>query len=258
MEKTELIEKIAARVAEKLAQLGEPIEGDVTAVIAAALGGSKPGLLVLAPEHGDNCHPVLESPRLNAAYDVSCALLNDNQVDLEKIDTVVLFGLTLEAMSKIASGIVDTPYTKLAAQALLAGKTVVVPKEEIELNQYPVGGLGSYQCMLQAKLTKLVAWGVKVCPLNQLEDVILGAQPKAETASCGTAQAAAPAAPVCTEAQPEGPEKEIVFSKRVITERDIIEANRENVKVVRVTQRNILTALAKDAASARNIRLIRE
>lgn len=44
----------------------------------------------------------------------------------------------------------------------------------------------------------------------------------------------------------------------MITERDIIEANRDGVKVIRITERNILTALAKDAASARNIRLVRE
>ena len=64
-------------------------------------------------------------------------------------------------------------------------------------------------------------------------------------------QSAAPAE------EPE-PEKEITFSKKVITERDIIEANRDGVKVIRITERNILTALAKDAASARNIRLVRE
>ena len=76
-----------------------------------------------------------------------------------------------------------------------------------------------------------------------------------------TAQETAPEAPEAgaghrTE-EPE-PEKEITFSKKVITERDIIEANRDGVKVIRITERNILTALAKDAASARNIRLVRE
>ena len=60
-----------------------------------------------------------------------------------------------------------------------------------------------------------------------------------------------------SEKEPES-EKEITFSKKVISERDIIEANREGVKVIRVTSRNILTALAKDAAVTRNIRLIRE
>ena len=76
-------------------------------------------------------------------------------------------------------------------------------------------------------------------------------------------EAAAPCEESCEEPQAE-PEpvkealKEIVFSKKVITERDIIEANRDGVKIIRLSERNILTALAKDAASARNIQLIRE
>lgn len=75
-----------------------------------------------------------------------------------------------------------------------------------------------------------------------------------------TAQETAPEAPEAAPAPAEEPEpeKEITFSKKVITERDIIEANRDGVKVIRITERNILTALAKDAASARNIRLVRE
>ena len=79
--------------------------------------------------------------------------------------------------------------------------------------------------------------------------------------TCGekvTAQETAPEAPEAAPAPAEEPEKEITFSKKVITERDIIEANRDGVKVIRITERNILTALAKDAASARNIRLVRE
>ena len=124
--------------------------------------------------------------------------------------------------------------------------------------------------MLQAQLTKLVSFGLKICPLAELEDCILGEnsceaapeQQKEEAGgadTCGekvTAQETAPEASAPAE-EPE-PEKEITFSKKVITERDIIEANRDGVKVIRITERNILTALAKDAASARNIRLVRE
>lgn len=259
MNKNELVEQIAARVAQKLAALGEPIEGDLAGVIRSVVGGAKPGLLVLTQEHGDRCHSVLENARLNEAYDVSCALLDDYQTDLNQVETVVLFNLTIDAMSKIASGNTDTPYTKTVAKALLLGKKIIVPREEIELYDYPVAGLGSYQCMLQAKLTKMIAWGVTVCPLDQIEDVILkGQQCAAASAGNTCTAAAAPAQPQYTAASEAEPKKEMSFSKRVITERDIIEANRENVKVIRVTSRNILTALAKDAASARNITIIKE
>ena len=110
--------------------------------------------------------------------------------------------------------------------------------------------------------------------LAELEDCILGEnsceaapeQQKEEAGgadTCGEKETAPETAPEAPEAAPAPaeepePEKEITFSKKVITERDIIEANRDGVKVIRITERNILTALAKDAASARNIRLVRE
>ncbi|MDD6325709.1 MAG: hypothetical protein PUA72_09060 [Lachnospiraceae bacterium] len=272
MERNEMVEQILSRVMEKLAAAGETVtEAELMQTLSSA-AAPLPGLLVLTQEHGTDCHKLLESPRIKEKYRTGCALLNEGETTLDGIEAVVLFNLTTEAMCKLASGITDTPYTKLAAQALLMGKKLYVPREEVELYKYPVGGLGSYQCMLQAQLTKLVSFGLKICPLDQLEDCILGeasceAAPELpkEEASCGTSEACskseaaeepAPAVTV-SEKEPES-EKEITFSKKVISERDIIEANREGVKVIRVTSRNILTALAKDAAVTRNIRLIRE
>ena len=271
-----MIEQILSRVMEKLAAAGETVtEAELMQSIASAAEPDQPelpGLLVLTQEHGVECHKLLESPRIKEKYRTGCALLNEGETTLDGIEAVVLFNLTTEAMSKLASGITDTPYTKLAAQALLMGKKLYVPREEVELYKYPVGGLGSYQCMLQAKLTRLVSFGLKICPLDQLEDCILGEAsceaalelPK-EEATCGTSEAcsksttAEEAAPAVKAREKESePEKEITFSKKVISERDIIEANRAGVKVVHVTPRNILTALAKDAAITRNIRLVRE
>ena len=247
MERQEMVEQILSRVMEKLAAAGETVTETELMQSLASAAAPLPGLLVLTQEHGTDCHKLLESPRIQEKYRTGCALLNEGETTLDGIEAVVLFNLTTEAMCKLASGITDTSYTKLAAQALLMGKKLYVPREEVELYKYPVGGLGSYQCMLQAQLTKLVSFGLKICPLAELEDCILGEN------SC---EAAPEAASVPAE-EPE-PEKEITFSKKVITERDIIEANRDGVKVIRITERNILTALAKDAASARNIRLVRE
>ena len=275
-----MITQILSRVMEKLAQAGETVTGaealqSIVQSIVTDTQEQLPGLLVLTQEHGEVCHELLENPKIKEKYRTSCALLAENQVDLEDIETVVLFNLTTEAMCKIASGITDTPYTRLAAQALLMGKKLYVPREEVELYRYPTGGLGSYQCMMQAKLTKLVSFGLKICPMAELEDALLGKEAEETPAapacegdggSCAPTpaeEAAAPCEESCEEPQAE-PEpvkealNEIVFSKKVITERDIIEANRDGVKIIRLSERNILTALAKDAASARNIQLIRE
>lgn len=272
MDNKEMIVQIAARVAEKLAQAGEAVTVDQVMQVMELLENPKamPGLLVLTEDHGCACHTLLESDRINEKYHTCCALAQEYQVELDDVEAIVLFNLTTENMCKIVSGITDTPYTKLAAKALLLGKKIYVPREEVELYQYPVGALGSYQCMLQAKLTKLVSWGLKVCPMEELEDCILGEAPVAEPEQecCPACEVQEEQQETCegvdgaeaaSEACEEVPEvKEITFSKRVITERDIIEANRDNVKIIHITERNILTALARDAASARNIRLIRE
>lgn len=262
VENKEMIEQIVARVAEKLALTGDTVTADQ---VMEALAGpaALPGLLVLTQDHGCDCHVLLESGRIKEKFHTCCALMQEYEVELDKIDTVVLFNLTTDAMCKIVSGITDTPYTKLAAKALLLGKKLYVPREEVELYQYPMGGLGSYQCMMQAKLTKLVSWGLKICPMAQLEDFILEENAAEETCSCCKPEKTekcedALVDTACISSMPAETEKEITFTKKVITERDIIEANRDNVKVIRITERNILTALAKDAASARNIRLIKE
>ena len=262
VENKEMIAQIVARVAQKLAMEGEAVTADQ---IMEALdeSSSLPGLLILTQEHGCDCHALLESTRIREKYKTCCALMQEYEVELDDVDTVVLFNLTTDAMCKIVSGITDTPYTKLAAKALLLGKKIYVPREEVELYKYPMGGLGSYQCMMQAKLTKLVAWGLKICPMAQLEDFILGGDAAEETCPCcepekpeKCEEALVDAA--CLSSVPAEAEKEITFTKKVITERDIIEANRDNVKVIRITERNILTALARDAASSRNIRLVKE
>lgn len=271
MEKNEMIEQILSRVIEKLDAAGETVSGtELMQTPAAAAPDPKdlPGLLVLTQEHGMDCHKLLESPRMKEKYRIGCALLNEGETTLDGIETVVLFNLTTEAMCKLASGITDTSYTKLAAQALLTGKKLYVPREEVELYKYPVGGLGSYQCMLQAQLTKLVSFGLKIYPLDQLENCILGEDSSEAAPELPAAEAATKASAACSESRPVAEEaavkpepekeKEITFSKKVISERDIIEANRDGVKVIHVTPRNILTALAKDAAMTRNIRLVRD
>lgn len=262
MEKKERMEQIIARVAKELARTGETVTADRVLEALETLG-RLPGLLALTSEHGGRCHKLLESSRIGERYRTCCALTQDYQVDPEQYDVVVLFNLTTEAMCRIASGITDTPYTKLAARALLSGKRLYVPREEVELYQYPAGEAGSYSCMMQGKLTKLVSWGLRICPMDQLEDRILEEASSAESGGCAAAEPCRAAGEARAAAGEGGPErvleeKEITFSKRAITERDILEASRDHVKVIRITGRNILTALARDAVLSRNIRLVEE
>lgn len=252
MDKSETMRQVAICVAQKLSESGEKVTVDqVLQAMGIQEETALPGLMILTKEHGYTCHKLYESSMIRTKYQISCALEQEYQVEWDGIEVLVLFQLTIEDMCKIASGMTDTPYTKLVAKALLTGKKIYVPREEVELYQYPAGGLGSYQCMLQAKLTNLVSFGLKICPMDQLEKIILGGailEQSNEAAECA-----------CENVDEEKvPEEVRTFEKRVITERDIIEANCDKVKVIRITKKNILTPLAKDTASKRNIRLICE
>lgn len=248
MDHKELVELILARVVEKLAQSGACSQG-CPACGGPAPDDGRPGLLILTQEHGEDCHHVLEDPRLTACYRTECALLQDYQVDLDRFEAVVIYQFTNEVLCKLASGICDTPFLKLAQQALLAGKRVFVPTEEMEAMRATSCKLPAPYCaMLQEKLALLTACGLTICSQQNLAGAILdGACP-----ACSAAPAAPAAAP-----EPCGPGKELCIDKRVLTERDVIAADKDEVTCIRIGEKTILTALAVEYAKSKGIRLIR-
>ena len=284
MERQDLIDQIVARVKEKIGR--NVTAEDVAACLgggsascdacgASCAGGSgadsdddRPGLLILTQEHGTVCHELLESSRLKEHFRTECALAEEYAVDLDRIQSVILFNLTVDAMAKIASGEGDTPYTSLAIRALLGGKKLYVLKDQVELFRYRGTAPAPYYEMMSRKLDLLVKSGLAVCEREQIEDCVLGlvsgcgcgkqgeACASSEcgvTASCDTGEKVG-----CCGEKPQKAEKEIRITKKVITERDIIEADREKVTCIHLRKGNILTDLAKDAASKRNIRLVNE
>ena len=168
---------------------------------------------------------------------MDCASLQSEPAELDSYGVVVLTGLTNEALAKLALGLCDTPYTRLAAQAILTGKRVYVPTEEVELYRYASTAPAAYYAMMKERL-----------------DLLL-------TAACEAAPAEAPAA-----AEPSAPapmsaareEKLVHVTKRVLTERDIRDAAAEKVTCIHVPAKCILTALAKDCAKEHGIRLVQE
>ena len=238
-----LIDQIVTRVAEKLAQ-AEQQE-------CACEDSGKPGLLILNQEHGDHCHPMLESKRLRQCYSTACALSQDYQCDVADYDTVIFYGLTNEALAKIATGNCDTPYTRMASRALLLGKRIFIPREEVELYRYASTAPAVYYSMLEEKLKILTASGAVICPGDELEDTILDAEisraPKQECSDSQNALKKITNSP-----------KEQRITKRVVTERDLIACKEGKVTRVCIGENTILTDLARDLAKARGIEIVRE
>ena len=115
MEQT-LLNELVARVAAKLAEA----EGGEAAP-AAADRDDREGLLLLSQEMNDTCRAMLKCEKLKARFRVDCASLQSEPAELDSYGVVVLTGLTNEALAKLALGLCDTPYTRLAAQAILTG-----------------------------------------------------------------------------------------------------------------------------------------
>lgn len=234
-----LVDEIVARVSAKIAQQ-ESCGSDV----------GKPKLLILTEEHGSICHDMLESERLLSYYQTECALLKDYDCDMASYEAVILFGLTNEALARLAGGVCDTPFTRLAQKAILTSKKIFVLKEMVELYRYAETAPPAYYAVLEKQLALLQQAGVAICPLAELEDAILCG----EAAACEPASSPAP----CAAAPCATPGREVTIEKRVITERDLSAVYDKDVSVIHIGKRAILTDLAKEYAQARKVSLVRD
>lgn len=247
-----LVDEIVARVAAKM----EAAE-DASGSCAEAADG-KPGLLILTQEHGNVCHSMLDSKRLQEYYRTDCALVKEYQCEITDYEAVILFDLTVDALTRLAGGVCDTPFTALAQKAILHGKKIFVPQEAVELFQYAETVPSAYYQMLLDKLTLLKESGVVICPAAGLEDAILSGEVKAACvpAAAELPKQAAPAPALVPEVKKAGREETI--SKRIITERDIAAVYDRDLMAVHVGERSILTDLAREYAAARGVTIVKE
>ena len=239
-----LLNEIVARVAAKLAAA----EAGPSGSAGQAEEGGRERLLLLGPESDALCQAVLGCDKLNGRYQVDCASLQ-NVTEADAYAVVVLTSLSNEALAKLALGICDTPCTKLASQAILLGKKVYVPTEGVELYRYASTAPAAYYAMMKERLDLLTASGVVICSRQNLEGILLAG------AACS---AAAPESPEVPAAPAAREEKLVHVTKRVLTERDVREAAADKVTCIHIPAKCILTALAKDSAKERGIRLVQE
>lgn len=250
MDHSKLIDEIVSRVAARLAE-AEP-GAAACETCGSCSDAAKPGLLILTQRHGEVCHGALESEGLKSRFRTDCALLHEYQVQVADYDVVVLYQLTNEDLGKLACGVCDTPYTKLATQAILLGKRIYVPTEEVELFRYAATAPAAYYAMMKEKLDLLTRSGLVICAQGNLERAILSGGP-----CCAPSAPAAPCSPIADRPEPAAGQ-ELTLTKRVLTERDVSAAVEGRYSCIRLPAKSIVTALAKDCARDRGIRLERE
>lgn len=311
METGELTDRIAARVKEKLEQMGITVsDSEITACMNgsndAAHGescrengtcespsASKNGrriLLILTEEEGTNGRAFLENSEITGKYNVQSAVLSDdssdNSIDMERIDTVVLYNLTCANLSKLCVGMADTPYLKAALQALMSGKRLLVSEDEIEYLRYRKNMPSPMWKRMSGDLEFLKSCGLTVVPSEKLVGAVIDRSAEKPDRIAMDKSVEKPdrsamdksvekpdriamdksAEKMPTEGNSSSGEnplsvdgcaacgKECIISRKAVTERDVIESVKAGATCIRVRKDCIITDLARETAERKGIR----
>lgn len=233
MDYKQLVDEILTRVAAKMAAL----ENDLQAA-------NKRKILILTQQHGTICHELLENTGLLSGCQIDCALQMEHQCNVEEYDAIVVYNLTNQALCKLADASADTPFSSLASQAILLGKRVYIPMEEIELYRYENTAPTAYYAMMKQKLKLLQDSGVILCSNKDLENLL--------TSSCPGFE--------CLRKEPSK-EAERVYTKidkKIITEKDLKLITENGTTCIGIKSNAILTDLAKEYLNTRKIAVERE
>ncbi len=244
MDKNQLVEEILTRVAAKLTELG-----------SSTSSSNQRKVLILTEHHDTKCHELLENKGLQECCRLDCAFLKEYNIKIEDYDTVVIYQLSVDAMTKLAGGSSDSPFLSLASQAILLGKQVLLVEDEIELYRYRKTAPEAYYSMLEEKLNQLRTYGVLFCQSEDLKKVL------SEPSRCsGCIPVEAGYERECT---PEnfnqaGGKQKLRIDKKVITESDIRKLAGESISCIVINKNAILTDLAKECLHNKKIDMERE
>lgn len=251
-----MVAEILKRVQDKINALG--LQESELSSSACEVKSALPGLLILTADHGTRCDSAFQCSKLNANYNVECALYKEYAVNIDDYDVVIAYTLTNELLGKLANGIFDDNYTRLFGKALLSGKKIYVPKEEVELYEYKTVAPKPYYHKIASNLKLLEDSGVVVAPMEKLAEILVGgcvADCKVDAKPEDKVEAPEPVAvPAAEPAVSSG--LEVTIAKRLITEGDI----RSNLKADRIIIDNkaLLTDLAKELAAKEKITILRD
>lgn len=251
MDKKLLLDEICRRVMEKLADQ-EP-------------AADKKKILILTHAHDEKCHKILEDAALAKAYQTECALLSGYACKVREYEALIVYGLTNEALGKVANGIWDDGYTRLLGEALLAGKRIFIPYEEVELYLYSAVKQNAYYRRLEENMQLLLQSNLHVIMQSDLVAAVLKGLKKAEPEGLHpageTSQDAPPQPENCCESAARSADTDmeapLTLAKRIITEKDIRLLREDKAAAVNVGTKAILTDLAKEYAEKYHIRILR-
>jgi ethanolamine utilization protein len=166
-------------------------------------------------EFKDKC--IIDVPEPDADYSV------------DDYDEIVIRDLDLESISKLTSGMFDSPYLKKIGDCILRGKKITVVQEDLDTFKYRESAPKAFLAMFDEKLATLKEWGFNISAKQQILDRLS----KKKVGNTG-----------------------FVLEKKVITEADVMKAYNAGYKIINTCSKAIFTDIAKEYVERHNIEVI--
>lgn len=216
----------------------EKVNLPVNDTVVGEVKENKKKLLVSGGQRSD-----MES--LTKHYDLEFAAAEQFSYQAKEYDAILLGELDNASLAKAAVGLLDNDYLKLIGEAILSRKPVYAITEGVELFQYKETAPPVYYRVFETHLETLKKSGVKVCT-------------QAELISCLLRESGSAAVDTQADYSCKVPDNTKCFTRKVITERDMMELKKENLSSVQIGKRCIVTDLAKEFAQKNKITICRQ
>ncbi len=216
----------------------------------------KAEIILLTQDQGIRSQKLLEK---YTKLGVNCGLITQKKDELDTVKTIILFDITNDILYKLANGCSETPYLKLASDAILQGKQVVLVKEEVEIFKYEKSAPTRYFNKVLEHLEFLKKCGVEIAYEKDIPLYIEAQKLKEQIEEEGQEQELRLDPKQKEKAERSCAEHTILkLNKKLITEREVQEAVRKGAKVIEVMPRAIITQLAKDAIQVYNLLILED
>ena len=226
MSKDELIDEILKRVLKKISERENQHENMPTL----------PKLLVIAnPECAQRNLQDYEDI-LGKDYEIHCSCEYQNDIELADYSSIVITDLDNGSLSKLAKGEFESSYLALIGRAIMAGKKILLPLEEIEFKRYEKTMPTLLRGLLTQKLNALKQWKVEMKPLNDIAT---------ELTKVGRRSV-----------MPDGFDADVLH-KKFITDKDVLSIIEAGAGEIRIAKTSIITDIAMERIQRNGLSLLR-
>ncbi len=169
-------------------------------------------------------------------FEVHCSGEYQNEIELADYSSIVITNLDNGSLSKLTKGEFESSYLALIGRAIMAGKKILLPFEEVEFKRYEKTMPTLLRGLLTQKLNVLKQWKVEMKPLNDIAT---------ELTKVGRRSV-----------MPDGFDADVLH-KKFITDKDVLSVIDAGVGEIRIAKTSIITDIAMERIKKHGLNLLR-